>query len=125
MEAEEGTIKVSSEILNLCDLFSQLEARFASRVEVHHWRLGMQEPPMGWTVHSDPKLLLRIFQRSFSTKGAKGRGLGTYSMKLFGETYLGGQVSFRSSAGAAQSLTNPRPGPPGRSTGRARPRHPR
>lgn len=37
---------------------------------------------------------LRVFQRSFSTKAAKGRGLGTYSMKLFGETYLGGQVSF-------------------------------
>ncbi len=38
----------------------------------------------------------RLFQRSFSTKATRGRGLGTYSMKLFGETYLGGQVSFRS-----------------------------
>ena len=28
---------------------------------------------------------LHIFERSFSTKGEKGRGLGTYSMKLFGE----------------------------------------
>jgi signal transduction histidine kinase len=35
----------------------------------------------------------RVFQRSFSTKGEKGRGLGTYSMKLFGERYLGGSVS--------------------------------
>jgi signal transduction histidine kinase len=39
---------------------------------------------------------LQVFQRSFSTKGA-GRGLGTYSMKLFGENYLKGKVYFRSS----------------------------
>ncbi|NLS95049.1 MAG: HAMP domain-containing histidine kinase [Planctomycetaceae bacterium] len=39
---------------------------------------------------------LQIFQRSFSTKGEPGRGIGTYSIKLFGETYLGGQVSFSS-----------------------------
>lgn len=38
----------------------------------------------------------RLFQRSFSTKATRGRGLGTYSMKLFGETYLGGRVSFHS-----------------------------
>jgi PAS domain-containing protein len=36
---------------------------------------------------------LQIFMRSFSTKGAN-RGLGTYSMKLLGEKYLGGKVSF-------------------------------
>jgi hypothetical protein len=40
---------------------------------------------------------LRIFQRSFSTKSGRGRGIGTYSMKLFGERYLGGQVGFESS----------------------------
>jgi signal transduction histidine kinase len=40
---------------------------------------------------------LQIFQRSFSTKGSS-RGLGTYSMKLLGERYLGGQVSFTSDA---------------------------
>jgi hypothetical protein len=38
---------------------------------------------------------LQIFQRSFSTKG-EGRGLGTYSMKLFGENYLKGKVYFTS-----------------------------
>ncbi len=37
----------------------------------------------------------QIFQRSFSTKG-KGRGIGTYSMKLFGEKYLKGKVWFSS-----------------------------
>jgi|SRR5450432_1180992 len=38
---------------------------------------------------------LQIFQKSFSTKGA-GRGLGTYSMRLFSERYLKGAVTFRS-----------------------------
>lgn len=42
-----------------------------------------------------PDVRLQIFQRSFSTKGA-GRGLGTYSIKLLGERYLGGKVSFTS-----------------------------
>jgi len=37
----------------------------------------------------------RIFQRSYSTKG-KGRGLGTYSIKLLGEKYLNGKVTFTS-----------------------------
>lgn len=49
---------------------------------------------------SNPKLLSeevksQIFKRSFSTKG-KGRGIGTYSIKLFTETYLKGKVSFTS-----------------------------
>ncbi|HEX9079945.1 MAG TPA: ATP-binding protein, partial [Desulfuromonadaceae bacterium] len=43
-----------------------------------------------------PDVQLRLFNRSFSTKEAAGRGIGTYSMKLFGERYLKGQVSFRS-----------------------------
>lgn len=42
---------------------------------------------------------LQIFQRSFSSKGTPGRGIGTYSMKLFGERYLGGQVGFTSRNG--------------------------
>jgi len=42
-------------------------------------------------------LQLQVFQRSFSTKGA-GRGLGTYSMKLLSERYLGGTVGFTSTA---------------------------
>ncbi len=37
---------------------------------------------------------LQVFQRSFSTKGEQGRGIGTYSMKLLGERYLGGKVDF-------------------------------
>ena len=38
----------------------------------------------------------QIFQRSFSTKGP-GRGIGTYSVKLLTERYLGGKISFQSS----------------------------
>lgn len=40
---------------------------------------------------------LQIFKRSFTTKGGSGRGLGTYSMKLFGERYLHGTVGFTTS----------------------------
>jgi signal transduction histidine kinase len=39
---------------------------------------------------------MQLFNRSFTTKGV-GRGLGTYSMKLFGEKYLNGKVWFESS----------------------------
>lgn len=42
---------------------------------------------------------LQLFKRSFSTKQKEGRGLGTYSMKLFGERYLGGVVHFVSNNG--------------------------
>ncbi|WP_320172050.1 HAMP domain-containing sensor histidine kinase [Maridesulfovibrio sp.] len=38
----------------------------------------------------------QIFKRSFSTKG-KGRGLGTYSVKMFTENYLQGRTWFDSS----------------------------
>lgn len=46
----------------------------------------------------------QVFQRSFSTKGS-GRGLGTWSMKLLAEDYLGGAVSFRSEAGAGTTFS--------------------
>ncbi len=42
---------------------------------------------------------LQIFQRSFSTKAQSGRGIGTYSIKLLTERYLGGKVDFRSETG--------------------------
>ncbi len=38
---------------------------------------------------------LRVFTRTFSTKGC-GRGLGTYSMKLLSERFLKGSVGFES-----------------------------
>jgi light-regulated signal transduction histidine kinase (bacteriophytochrome) len=39
----------------------------------------------------------QIFQRSFTTKGELGRGVGTYSMRLLGGQYLGGHVHFTTS----------------------------
>jgi signal transduction histidine kinase len=44
-----------------------------------------------------PDIAKRVFQRNFSTKADVGRGLGTYSMKLFGEEILGGKVDFNTS----------------------------
>jgi sensor histidine kinase regulating citrate/malate metabolism len=51
----------------------------------------------------------KIFSRSFSTKG-NGRGIGTYSIKLIGERYLKGSVTFTSSidTGTTFSITLPR-----------------
>lgn len=46
----------------------------------------------------DAEARMHIFRRSWSTKGG-GRGLGTYSMKLFGEKTLGGVVGFHSEEG--------------------------
>ncbi|PIE59522.1 MAG: histidine kinase [Desulfobulbus propionicus] len=43
------------------------------------------------------QIVPRIFQRHFSTKKGAGRGIGTYSMKFFGEQLLGGEVSFTTS----------------------------
>jgi signal transduction histidine kinase len=42
---------------------------------------------------------LRIFQRHFTTKQGPGRGVGTYSMKFFGEQFLKGRMGFTSAAG--------------------------
>jgi hypothetical protein len=51
-----------------------------------------------------PEIKLQIFQRSFSTKGL-GRGLGTYSMKLFGEKYLNGKVYLTSDETSGTTFT--------------------
>lgn len=60
-----------------------------------------------FSVHNDavipPDAQLQIFHRAFSTKGT-GRGLGTYSMKLLGEKYLGGKVWFKSAAGSGTTF---------------------
>ncbi|MGD0519032.1 MAG: ATP-binding protein [Thermoguttaceae bacterium] len=55
---------------------------------------------VAFTVHNrevmSAHVQLQIFQRSFSTKAQTGRGIGTYSIKLLGEQYLGGKVEFTS-----------------------------
>ncbi len=40
----------------------------------------------------------RVFTRCFSTRPGRGRGLGTYAMRLVGERCLGGKVWFTSTA---------------------------
>ncbi|UCE60714.1 MAG: HAMP domain-containing histidine kinase [Phycisphaerales bacterium] len=52
----------------------------------------------------------RVFQRYFSTKTGVGRGVGTFSMKLLGETLLKGQVSLATSeaSGTTFRITLPR-----------------
>lgn len=51
-----------------------------------------------WNRQAIPEIYVpRIFQRNFSTKQAAGRGMGTYIMKLLGETYLRGVVDFTTS----------------------------
>lgn len=47
---------------------------------------------------------MQLFKRSFSTKG-KGRGIGTYSMKMLGEKYLKGSVDFTSSEAEGTTFT--------------------
>ena len=42
-----------------------------------------------------PEVQLQIFNRSFSTRG-ENRGLGTYSIKILSEQYLGGRAYFQS-----------------------------
>ena len=52
-----------------------------------------------------PDVQLQVFQRSFSTKSTSGRGIGTHSMKLLGERYLGGKVAFVSREGEGTTFT--------------------
>jgi signal transduction histidine kinase len=53
---------------------------------------------------------LQIFQRSFTTKPGRGRGVGTYSTKLLTERYLGGAVTFTSSPGEGTTFFIALPG---------------
>lgn len=48
---------------------------------------------------------LQLFRRSFSTKEGSGRGMGTYSVKLFGERYLKGKIAFASSKAEGTTFT--------------------
>ena len=80
-------------------------------------RVWTEVVPSGLAFHvSNPEVMpegarLQIFQRSFSSKPGKGRGIGTYSVKLIVEQYLRGEVWFISkpSSGTVFSMRLPRP----------------
>jgi signal transduction histidine kinase len=72
----------------------------AERPADDHVQLTVFNP----TVMTEP-VKAQIFQRSFSTKGGSGRGIGTYSIKLFAEGALGGKVTFRSEPGEGTTFT--------------------
>jgi signal transduction histidine kinase len=71
-------------------------------------RYETQSGTSTFTVHNPgvipDEVALRIFQRSFSTKTEPGHGLGTYSMRLLAEQYLGGKVTFESSIESGTSF---------------------
>ncbi|KAF0149738.1 MAG: Signal transduction histidine kinase [Ignavibacteria bacterium] len=59
---------------------------------------GFTEKCISFNVYSEPiipeHIQNQLFQRSFSTKQMKGRGIGLYSVKLIIEQFLHGKVSF-------------------------------
>jgi sensor histidine kinase regulating citrate/malate metabolism len=79
--AETGDLKVKPETVNSVDLLNSSIIKIRFRVK-----------NVGVMPHD---VQMQIFQRSFSTKG-RGRGIGTYSIRLLTENYLKGKVSFTS-----------------------------
>lgn len=80
------------------------KVRIGYRAEAEQIRFWVQNPGRMPT-----EVQLQLFHRSFSTKSI-GRGLGTYSMKLLAEQYLGGEVDFTSNVqdGTTFTVTLPR-----------------
>ncbi len=74
----------------------------------------LDDQQLRFTVHNTNvmpyKTQLQMFQRSFSTKGGTGRGLGTFSVKLLTTRYLGGEIDFfsRDEHGTSFFVTLPR-----------------
>jgi signal transduction histidine kinase len=73
-------------------------------------------PRPGFEVHNASVMhesaRVNVFQRSFSTKAAQGRGLGTYGSRLLVERYLGGRISFWSTADTGTVFRVELPGSP-------------
>ena len=69
---------------------------------------GKEGNEVWFSVHNDgfiPRSIQpSVFQQSFSTKG-KGRGTGTFSMRLFTEQYLDGRIRFKSDPAAGTIFT--------------------
>ncbi len=99
----------------VCDTTLMTDPRLLSRVLANMIKNALEATPPGGEVSigcveregdvvfhvRNPGVMpkevqLQIFHRSFSTKGQPGRGIGTHSMRLLGERYLGGRVAFSS-----------------------------
>ncbi|NJD91057.1 MAG: sensor histidine kinase [Geobacter sp.] len=95
---ETDAMLVSKVLINM--LLNALEATEPGGHVI--FRTLVEDARVTWQVWNSAvipdNIQLRIFQRFFSTKHELGHGLGTYSMKLFGEECLGGKVSFTSTA---------------------------
>jgi signal transduction histidine kinase len=84
----------------LCNMVTNAFEATVKNGEVRVW-LEQDEKKLSFCVWNQKSIsediARRIFQRHFSTKDEIGRGLGTYSIRLFGEKFLGGKVDFTSS----------------------------
>jgi PAS domain S-box-containing protein len=99
-----------------CDRVLKTDLSLLHRVLVNMVKNGLEATPPGGTVRigcssankyvvfevrndqaMDQATQCQIFKRFYSTKG-RGRGVGTYSIKLLTENYLGGRADFTSNA---------------------------
>ncbi|MCP4119009.1 MAG: HAMP domain-containing histidine kinase [Desulfobacteraceae bacterium] len=84
----------------LCNMITNALEATEENGRVKVWLEESDEFISFWVWNRQPiprEIARRIFQRNFSTKDGDGRGIGTFSMKLFGEQFLGGKVSFSTS----------------------------
>lgn len=101
---------VTDESLLIRVLLNMLKNALEATPEAGVVRLGAESVPGACEVRVwnagviAPSVASQVFKRSFSTKASRGRGLGTFSMKLFGENYLGGEVGFTSIEGVGTTF---------------------
>ncbi len=84
----------------LCNMITNALESTEENGRVKVWLEESDDLISFWVWNRQPiptEIAQRIFQRNFSTKDGEGRGIGTFSMKLFGEQILGGEVSFTTS----------------------------
>jgi signal transduction histidine kinase len=120
VSAENGTLEVQKNLISSAQLSDEAILR---RVLVNAVKNALEAAETGSTVtigfggsssavkffvHNpgmiEESVQSNIFKRYYSTKGGN-RGLGTYSMKLLTEEYLGGEVSFWSTADRGTTFT--------------------